>query len=454
MKSIFLKLLSISIPILLISFPQFSSSTDPSRPDDDEAPGIPSMVAAAMLCFLAASISSAGGIGGGGLFIPVLTIVAGFDLTTASALSAFMVAGGSVANVACCFIRKFAAAGGRGAGGRGTRGGIDFDIALMSEPMMLLGVSVGVIWNVVFPEWLITVMFVGFLVWSTLKTCRNGMKLWNLETEQRSCGGELGTGDDKSGGGGGEEGGRQPLLVTGEKNGGGGFPWIKLGVLVVVWISFSSLYLLRGNRHGEGLIEVKPCGFEYWALSSLQIPLAILFTAWILLRSKTHEHEHHQPTNDDENLQVSARISRAATNRIIFPIMALLAGILGGVFGIGGGMLISPLLLQVGIAAEVTAATCSFMVFFSSSMSAFQYLLLGMEHINTAIILSATCFVASLLGLLVVHRAIEKYGRASLIVFSVAIVMALSTVLMTSYGALQVWRDYQAGNYMGFKPPC
>ena len=34
--------------------------------------------------------------------------------------------------------------------------------------------------------------------------------------------------------------------------------------------------------------------------------------------------------------------------------MALLAGILGGVFGIGGGMLISPLLLHIGIAPEVT----------------------------------------------------------------------------------------------------
>ena len=35
--------------------------------------------------------------------------------------------------------------------------------------------------------------------------------------------------------------------------------------------------------------------------------------------------------------------------------MALLAGILGGVFGIGGGMLISPLLLHIGIAPEVSS---------------------------------------------------------------------------------------------------
>jgi len=43
------------------------------------------------------------------------------------------------------------------------------------------------------------------------------------------------------------------------------------------------------------------------------------------------------------------------SNILAFPSMALLAGILGGVFGIGGGMLISPLLLQVGIKPEVSS---------------------------------------------------------------------------------------------------
>jgi len=47
--------------------------------------------------------------------------------------------------------------------------------------------------------------------------------------------------------------------------------------------------------------------------------------------------------------------SRGPSNKLIFPMMALLAGILGGVFGIGGGMLISPLLLHIGIAPEVSS---------------------------------------------------------------------------------------------------
>ena len=46
------------------------------------------------------------------------------------------------------------------------------------------------------------------------------------------------------------------------------------------------------------------------------------------------------------------------SNKMFFPVMALLAGMLGGLFGIGGGMLISPLLLQVGIAPEVNYSSC------------------------------------------------------------------------------------------------
>lgn len=46
-----------------------------------------------------------------------------------------------------------------------------------------------------------------------------------------------------------------------------------------------------------------------------------------------------------------------SSGMLIFPLMALLAGVLGGVFGIGGGMLISPLLIQVGIAPEVNLPT-------------------------------------------------------------------------------------------------
>ncbi|KAF3450464.1 hypothetical protein FNV43_RR06547 [Rhamnella rubrinervis] len=360
-----------------------------------------SNVLAGVLCFIAASISSAGGIGGGGLFIPILTIVAGLDLKTASSFSAFMVTG------------------------------------------VRLQMSSSTCYPHVLDMWLITVLFAIFLAWSTSKTCKTGVLCWEIESEElRRSDSARDVACEES-----EENrsAKEPLLVT-EENRKLRFPWMKLGILVLVWCSFCFVYLLRGNRDGQGITDIEPCGVGYWILSAFQIPLALVYTAWMLRRKIAFHiklHTTRRPadskwTVEQTHLPRNGTISRGS----------------GWCLWNGGGMLISPLLLQVGIAPEVTAATCSFMVFFSSTMSAFQYLLLGMEHIDMATIFATICFVASLLGLVVVHRAIQKYGRASLIVFSVSIVMALSTVLMTSYGAIDVWRNYTSGKYMGFKLPC
>ncbi|KAL3820664.1 hypothetical protein ACJIZ3_006569 [Penstemon smallii] len=413
---------------------------------------------AGILSFIAAAISSAGGIGGGGLFIPILTIVAALDLKTASTFSAFMVTGGSIANVSCHVLSN--------------RGVIDYDIALLSEPCMLLGVSCGVICNLVLPEWLITMFFVIFLTFCTFKTCKSGVLYWKLESEGLRRNGCLKIENEEVRG----ESTKEPLL-SGELDEGRRleFPWMKIGMLVVIWFSFFLLYLLRGNHYGQGIIQIEPCGTGYWLVSSIQIPLAVIFTMWILYYQKTPK--NNSSTRQDNRDETQSN----STGKLLFPIMALLAGVLGGVFGIGGGMLISPLLLQIGIGPEVsfasqiylgqnldyvnyksqfshytqvTAATCSFMVFFSSTMSAVQYLLLGMEHVYGALTYASICFVGSLVGLTLVQQAIMKHGRASLIVFSVGTVMALSTVLITSFGAVDVWRDYTSGKSMGFKRPC
>ncbi|XP_016487533.1 sulfite exporter TauE/SafE family protein 2-like [Nicotiana tabacum] len=399
--------------------------------------GAPTVIAG-VLCFIAASISSAGGIGGGGLYIPILTIVTGVDLKTASSFSAFMVTGGSIANVVCSMFLPSPKHGGKIL--------VDFDIALLSQPCILLGVSIGVICNLVLPEWLITILFVVFLAWCTFKTFKSGVYYWKIESEEVRRNGLL-KNENFEGIEGVNINGVEESLLKKEAKGIRSIPWMKMGVLVMIWFSFFFLYLLRGNRYGQGIIQMEACGLAYWIISSVQFPLAIIFTSWILYNRDNKQNSKKQEV-------AACETKNGCSGMLIFPLMALLAGVLGGVFGIGGGMLISPLLIQVGIAPEVTAATCSFMVFFSSTMSAVQYLFLGMEHVNTALIFAIVCLIASLIGLVVVHRAIEHHGRASLIVFSVGIVMALSTVLITSFGAVDVWRDYTSGKYMGFKQAC
>ncbi|XP_042044562.1 sulfite exporter TauE/SafE family protein 2-like isoform X2 [Salvia splendens] len=279
--------------------------------------------AVAGLSSLAAAISSAGGVGGGGLFIPILTIVGGQDVKTASTYSAFMVTGGSVANVASYTLWR--------SGGTARRL-IDYEMALLCQPWLLLGVSCGVVLNVVFPEWLIMLMFVVFVAGCTFKTCRSGAACWRLESEN-GC-----------------EITKMPLLCAtadqAEAEAEVRTPWVPVGMLVLIWFSFFALYLIRGNRYGQGIIEIEACGIGYWIISSMQIPLAIFFTSWILFRRSS--------TTASTQQENGGRTRRRPSSELVFPIMALLAGLLGGVFGIGGGMLISPILLQMGIEPQFT----------------------------------------------------------------------------------------------------
>uniref|UniRef100_A0A1D1YD34 UPF0721 transmembrane protein HI_0806 n=1 Tax=Anthurium amnicola TaxID=1678845 RepID=A0A1D1YD34_9ARAE len=209
-------------------------------------------ITAAALCFASASISSAGGVGGGALFLPILNLVAGLSLKTATTLSAFMVTGGAVSNVLYNVLFK----GGAGLGGQPL---VDYDIALLSEPCMLLGVTAGVVCNVVFPEWLVTLLFAALLAWSTFKTCRAGAQFWKEESETAGRGDQcqLGFAQKRNGAadvGEGEMGMEKPLL-GGRGGAARGLPLKKVIVLVIIWLCFFLVQFLRGDKDGKALAE-------------------------------------------------------------------------------------------------------------------------------------------------------------------------------------------------------
>ncbi|CAD5328596.1 unnamed protein product [Arabidopsis thaliana] len=317
----------------------------------------PALVVAGVLCFTAALISSASGIGDGFFFIPIMNLVAGIDLKAASSFSAFMVTGGSIANL---INNHF-----------GCKKLIDYDLALLLEPCMLLGVSVGVICNKVFPEWLITGLFVVFLMWSSMETCENGHTSWKLS------------------------------LILREKED------------------------MRDSRLAEGIISIKPCSVEYWILLSLQIPLALVFTILALSRTESLQ---EQSISNQEGTRLDHQFKRWNDYK--------------------------PLLLRAGIPPQVTAATTSFMVFFSATMSGVQYLLLGMQNTEAAYVFSVICFFASTLGLVFAQKVVPHFRRASIIVFLVGTMMYLTTIVMASFGILVFYIDNDAGKDIGFQLPC
>ena len=115
---------------------------------------------------------------------------------------------------------------------------------------------------------------------------------------------------------------------------------------------------------------------------------------------------------------------------LIYPSIAAISGLLGGLLGIGGGMILSPLLLELGVLPRVASATSAVAVLMTSSSSTFQKVLLGMIRYDYMAFFGAVGIIGTFIGQTVVNVAIKKYGRNSIVIAAVASVIAVAIVLM------------------------
>eukprot|EP00249_Psilotum_nudum_P016951 c26072_g1_i2 orf=1236-1892(-) len=134
------------------------------------------VVLGTIIGFLGACFGSVGGVGGGGIFVPMLTLIVGFDQKSSTALSKCMVMGASAATVWYNFRLKHPTK---------TSPVIDYDLALLFQPMLMLGISIGVILNVIFPNWMVTVLLIILFTVTSTRTFFKAIAAWRKETAQQ-----------------------------------------------------------------------------------------------------------------------------------------------------------------------------------------------------------------------------------------------------------------------------
>merc|ERR1711981_989538 len=60
-----------------------------------------------------------------------------------------------------------------------------------------------------------------------------------------------------------------------------------------------------------------------------------------------------------------------------FPVIAVLAGVAAGLLGIGGGMVIGPLFIQLDVQPKVGSSSCAFMILWTAISGVVQYYYAG-----------------------------------------------------------------------------
>nr|KJB15101.1 hypothetical protein B456_002G160300 [Gossypium raimondii] len=390
------------------------------------------LVMATVIGFLGSACGTVGGVGGGGIFVPMLTLIVGFDTKSAAAISK----SSSVwYNLRVPHPTKEVPI-------------IDYDLALLFQPMLMLGITVGVALSVVFPYWLITVLIIILFLGTSSRSFYRGIEMWKEETilnkeltkPQESfvhSRGELLIDTEY-----------EPLVPKEEKSKLQilcfNLRWKRLLVLATVWVLFTVIQVIKN--------DVVPCTTLYWVLFCLQFPIATLVFGYEATKLYK-EHKKRMSTGNAETV-CGASIQWSPLNIAFCALCGILGGTVGGLLGSGGGFILGPLLLEIGVIPQVASATATFVMMFSSSLSVVEFYLLKRFPMPYALYLMGVSILAGFWGQYFVRKLITILRRASLIVFILSGVIFASALTMGVIGIERSIRMIHNHEFMGFLDFC
>jgi len=440
-------------------------------------------VAAAIIFFLISGLALSAGIGGGGLYVPLLMLILGFQVHEATAVSQACLAGGASSALIYNLRQRHPS---------GHKPMIDYDLVLIMGPNLLLGAMVGSVMNFALPSWLILILLIVILVHSAFKTFKKAIQTLRKErqghvgpgTEDRlsknpierclrlfglgkrytefensskatpaTLGRTVDTGDVKLELDLGAQGETSiakaadvtPNDMTSVQSTGrtaqAQYPKGKLAGFLLMWIIVVVSILLRGGRASPGLVPM--CSEPYWIIAAVTAIILVLLS---VCASCGAAMEGAQP--EDGALQWTLKTA------IYVSMWSLLAGTLAALCGIGGGMIMGPKLLELGCLPQVQSATTATTLFVMSTSTAISFWIQGTAALDYSLWLAFATALGAVVGKAMVGWLVKRLQRPSVIMFLLGGIIFLSVVVMAITGFIDVVDDVVQGNDMGFRDPC
>jgi len=104
-----------------------------------------------------------------------------------------------------------------------------------------------------------------------------------------------------------------------------------------------------------------------------------------------------------------------------------------GAFGLGGGIVKGPLMLEMGILPPVTAASSAAMILFSTTAATVAYYIFGTLPSDYGALFFLWGFLCTIVGQVAFNFILRRYNRTSFIILSIGIVIVLSVLLLAAH---------------------
>ena len=360
-----------------------------------------------------------------------------------------------------------------------TRPVIDYDMALFLAPMEMAGAVLGVIIQKLFPNWLFlsfATVILGFTSYKTYKKFfssykkdklnrETAMRLSMAESMNVSASAADATGNEESSNdtdANAEENGTADTTIKDDlddpkelekrrmflENDSRQFPKEKVAYLILLWIGLAVITFLKGGKGVDSLIGITCEDSAYYVLVAAQFLWTMGFAAFFGWKNTKRTQERlavNYPFQEQDVLWDLKKLQ-------FYSFFTFVAGIVAGLIGIGGGMVLGPLMLVMGIHPSVSTATTASMILLTSSSVAVMFVMSGLVPWQYALYFFSVCLVGAYIGKSRIDSYVRKTGMTSVLVGTLATIIALATVgcmviLFTNLAKVGWCVD-------GFKPFC
>jgi uncharacterized membrane protein YfcA len=425
-------------------------------------------IAGIIVWFLTAGIATACGVGGGGIYVPLGILLLSFGAKPSSGLSQASIFGASLGGLTLNVFNnhpntEIVANSGEKAESESakskyyTRPLIDYNMVLFLAPMEMAGATLGVLIQKLLPNWLylsVASIVLGITAWKTYGTylkkreaeiAEKELTVMTKDTINVSVGGENGytnvaMGDDvtKVAKEEEQEAGNSstspsslttitidlPKQIEFLENDQRQFPMEKVGALLVMWFGMIFFTFLIGGKGVKSVVGIECTDTAYPVLVLLQFLWLFGFAIYYGLNT-VKEFEERSLVGYPWQ-QKDVRWSNDIL--LLYAKFSFFAGIVAGLIGIGGGMVLGPFMLAIGIDPRVSSATTATMIVLTSSAVAVIYVTTGLIPISYFICFFSVCFVGAIIGKKNIDSFVKRTGMASLLVGILAAIIALATI--------------------------
>ena len=239
---------------------------------------------------------------------------------------------------------------------------------------------------------------------------------------------------------------------------------------LIPWLPFLSNWgiflVFLGLQVGKSFFS--NCSWETWTMFAVQIVFMVcssVYFIWFQEHPEPIKHSHHgldggsgsdvedvcssgaSDGSDNEGSDNEGSDNEGSDNEggdsggqewkpsrlALIWTMTLLLGCLAGMVGLGGGVMMSPLLLELRVHPQAAAATSTFITLFASTTAAVTFGLQGRLNLEYMALFAPICLIGGFLGVYVLTGLIKKYKCTSVVNVLVGSLILLSAVLVGAF---------------------